>query len=521
MINVDALTEVEKRAIRREYLSRLQSEQSSSRELKPSSRELEIARRIDSELFEKQANFLNSPAPRKLGFCSRRAGKTVGLVREMCRVLLRNPTSFQIYFAQTSLAAKTYCWAKLKEIIRRLDLPFAWNEQDLWIIHKRGEGKLILRGAEDDDNLDKHRGPAYLRLYIDEAGHIRKNIEKIITEVGGPAMRECNGQALMTGTAGDQRTGYFFRACEGTILRKSDGLPVWEVHEWDLHDNPHIPPSAKIEANIIDEDGYDGPDDPRFLREYKRIWAVDSDRRMFAFNPSRNVYNCALDPEHEWQSLLGCDFGWQDQSAIVLVYYSLTHPNVYIAESWAAKHQYTDDIAAKIMEFRARTGVTRYVGDVGGYGKGVQVHLLRDYGIHVAAAKKREKLDHLAFFNSALKRGELMIKHGDGLITQFPRVEWNSSRTGAANHAKDDRCFAALYAWREAKSSGAASRIRKTKEVEHDTLTQLVIQEKLDVLNAKEQKDDYAHKRVERHRHRYSPRSRVSALHQLIARRRP
>lgn len=523
LIDPTSLSEIEKNALRREYLKRQRAEIDALDELKPSERDLELASQLDGELFGPQRKFFDSPAKRKVGYCTRRAGKTMGIAREMLRVLLRNPTSLQIYFAQTSVAAKTYMWPNLKEIIRRKKLPITWHEQDLWLIHSRGGGKVILRGAEDNDDLDKHRGPAYIRVYIDEAGHFKKSLKTLVTEVAGPALRDHGGICYMTGTAGPKREGLFFEAVTGKLIRKSDGKPVWEVHEWSLQDNPHLSAEAKDETVIIDEDGFSGVDDPRFLREYRKVWAVDSEKRMFAFEWARNSYTGDLPEGHDWQAVIGVDFGWNDKTAIAMIFYSLTHPNCFIPETWGKAKQYTDDIAAEVFRFQAKYGRGRIVGDVGGAGKSPAMHLQRDYGIVIEAAKKTDKLGHIAFFNSALKRGELLVSRGDPLCTEFPKVEWNASRTGAANHARDDLCFAALYAWREAKSAGAASQLATPKSHQTDTLKARVIKEKVSVLNADDGKQaGYAHQRkpLSGRNHR-NPRNGRSSLHQLIALSRP
>lgn len=517
-----SFTALEIRALQQEYLERQRAKSTAVTQLDPSEKDLELANNLSDLMFGPQRAFFDSPATRKLGFCTRRAGKTIGIAIEMLRTLLRNPTSLQLYFAQTSLAAKTYIWPEVKKLIRTHRLPITWNEQDLWLIHKNGGGKVLFRGVEDDNNLDKHRGPAYIRVYIDEAGHFKKDLRKLMSGVIGPALRDLGGQAIMTGTAGPHRAGYFYEACIGKIKRKSSGKPVWEVHEWSLKDNPHLPARAKNFSEIIDDDGFSGPDDPVFLREYKKVWAVDVERRMFAFNSEKNVYQGDLPPDHDWMGVLGIDFGWNDQTAMAAVFYALSSPNIYVVETWAKSKQFTDEIAAEIFRFKAQYGELRIIGDVGGYGKGPCVHLARDYGIHVTPAKKREKLDHLAFFNSALKRGELLIKAGDALIGQFPKIEWNPTKTGAANHATDDRAFSTLYGWREAKSCGAGSRVRGHSEPFSDSVRDAAIKEKLAVLGEKSDQPKFAHHALpNRGRAANTHRRRISSFHQLSGIRQP
>jgi len=406
--------------------------------------------------------------------------------------MLESPTSLHLYLAQTSGASKLYLWPELKRLIDEYALPFKTNETDLTIQHKRGLGMLILKGADKEDEIEKLRGPKWLKVALDEAATFGAYMENLITEVLGAALRDQMGHLIMAGTAGKIKAGIFYEACHGLRKRKSDGQPVYELHQWSLQDNPFLPDDAKNEDLIIDDEGFSGVDDPRFLREFRGVWAVGESERMFAgFSMDKNLYDGSLPAEHSFRYLLGCDFGWHDESAMAVIAYSPTCATIFVEESWGAKRQYTDDIAAKMLEYKSLYGVRRFVGDTGGYGKNVVVHLQRDYHINVEQAQKREKMDHIAFINSAFRRGDIKIHKTRcaRLIKQLQEVSWNENRTDAGSHERDDLCFSFVYGWRAAKSSGAGLRSLATSEANQDPLRQAAIREKLDALRKPQRND--------------------------------
>lgn len=477
---------VQERALKREIVRRARAKESRRAEYEPTQRELELAEQIEMRWFKEQRDFFTSKARRRVAFCTRRAGKTIGTAIWFLGSMLRHPTALHLYIAQTANISKLYLWPELKRLIGEYDLPFETNENDLTIKHRRGLGSLTLKGADNEKQIQNLRGPHWKKVALDEAASFGSYIEELIMEVLGAALRDTNGELILTGTAGKHKHGLFYEACHEKRRRKSDGQPVYELHRWSLQDNPHLGSDAKDEDLIIDEEGFSGVDDPRFLREFRGVWAVGDSERMFSgFTEEKNVYEGALPGQHTWRYLLGCDFGWHDESAMSVIAYSRTCSQIYIPLAWGKPRLYTDDIAAKMLDLKETYGVTRYVGDTGGYGKNVAVHLARDYHIHIEQAQKREKLDYIAFINSAFARGDIKVHKTDAkrLITQLHEVSWNESRTNAGNHERDDIVFSAVYGWRAAKSSGAGSDVRNPEKLV-DLAQQQLIKEKLDVLKA-------------------------------------
>ena len=484
-LDLQNLSPVEERALLTDYLQRLRARDARLAQYKPTQRELATAEELRARWFPQQARFFRSTAKRRVAFTTRRGGKTIGTALWLVSSLLENPTSLHLYMAQTAGICKLYMWGEIKRLIQEYELPLRTNETDLTVIHERGLGAIVLKGADKSDEIEKLRGPKWIKVALDEAASFGVFIENLILEVLGAALMDQGGELIMTGTAGKKKEGIFYEACHELRRRKSDGTPVWELHKWSFQDNPYIPEDAKNEDSIIDDNGFSGVDDPRFLREFRGVWAVGESERVFSgYQSDANDYEIELPSEHDWRFVLGVDFGWHDESAMVVAAYALTCTSVYVEDAWSRPRQYSDDVARQIHVFRERYGQKiRIVGDLGGYGKGIAVHLQRDYGIHVAPAAKRDKLDHIAFINSAFKRRDLMLRKDRcrELADQFRQVAWNATRTDMGNHEKDDLAAACLYAWREAKLLGAGSK-SLTANPFMDPGTAFAIKEKMDAL---------------------------------------
>jgi hypothetical protein len=444
------MNELEKRKLLAEYVKRQGQRAQADIRYTPTEQELVLAGRVREQMFVPQRAFFSSPARRKVGWCTRRAGKTIGSALEFIATLLEHPNKLCLYMAQTREMAKLYMWKELKEWTRRFGLEdiFEFNENQLWMIHKRGGGKLTLRGSDTEKEVDKLRGAAWQLAILDESSTFGAFMEELVVEVIGPALRDHNGTLILIGTAGRNKSGLFYEACHG-LKRRKDGTSIYELHKWSLIDNPELSEDAKDLELIKEEEGLT-EDDPRFLREYKMIWASsDSERVWPGYDSTRNDFvndmNFELPREHRWKFLLGMDFGWQDESGIAVIAYSPTTSRIYCLETWAKNHAFSDEIATKVFEFRGKYGARRYVGDIGGQGKIFQQQLQRDYHINVEPARKMEKQSYIEFMNSALFRGDLMIAAGDGVGKEFLEVAWDdpkAERKKIGAHEKDNRAHA-------------------------------------------------------------------------------
>ncbi len=471
------------RAALEELERRRRAQDSAADKFKPTEAELRLADQLEALYFPQQAKFYTSTARRRVGFCTRRAGKTEGTAICLLVNMLRYPNDQFIYFAKTIGVINDTLWKKLKEYIHRFNLPIETNENRLDLTHTRGGGQLICSGADNAAQVDKRRGLKLRGAVLDESGHFGEHMENLVVEVITPALRDQKGWLIMIGTAGRKREGLFYKAITGQ-LKKGDGTPQYELHQWSIEDNTYLDPEDRDIHQICNDEFGGVWDDPRFMREFRMIWATSDLERVFSgYQSERNdmvvSYN-TLPKGHDWKVMLGVDFGWSDKSAIAAVAFSKTHQSTYILETWAKSRAYADEIVRELMALKVKYPVQRIVGDTGGTGKFIVESIRRDYKLNIDPAVKTEKVDHVGFMNSAFLRKDLMVNKGDPVCEEFLGVAWHENGKKFGDHEVDDRANACLYAWRAAKFLSA----KKTQERE-DRLTKVDqgLKEMLEVLH--------------------------------------
>jgi PBSX family phage terminase large subunit len=485
----------DKQIIRRKLLEELVNRQGHERRgaerVLPSERELLVAQKLrDEETFPIQRECFWGPHKRKAILCSRRSGKTYGLALLALYTMLVNPKARILYLAQTGDSARSYIWKDLRDLCDKYDLTdkvFKFNETRLWIGHIRGRGVAIFAGANDRKQVEKYRGQKWDIAVIDEAGvYPDETLKTLCTEIIGASLRDLGGTFIVSGTPGRVPHGYWHQLSTGTFWNE-EKQQGWKDFFWTLQDNPHLPAEAKDHETICFEDGLTRQD-PRFIREYLGKWHLGEDGLMFKFDPRQNVWSGEpkdLPREHVWNYLLGCDFGYEDESALAVVAWSTTTKTTYIMETWAKNRTMTDGIAREIFRLRGKYPIKRMVGDIGGAGKFYQQALLKDYKLFIEKANKTEKLDHVDFQNSAMMRRDYYVPKEDMLAAEYLQIAWNADRTDAHNHSKDNRAMAALYAWRTAYYMAGKKQLSKPVPTD---LQEMALHEKMQALGSNNDK---------------------------------
>lgn len=444
----DHLTEVEKRALLRELVARSTRAAQAGLALQPTESEREAADKLKASLFGVQRSFF-FPEPnadgkinkRRAACCTRRAGKTTGDAAKLLYTGTMNPRATSLYVGQTSITARDTIWTIIKEMASDFDVPFKPHETTLTMQHRRSSGQILLKGADTVREIEKRRGLKLILAILDESGAFGEQIEDLVVSVIGPGLRDLDGELLLNGTPGYYPAGLFYEVQAG--LRKN-----WDIHRWSLLDNPFLSDVAKDLDAICAEEGLTR-DDPRFIREYLGLYALNTKTQMFAYDPVINSFTDDMPAIESLNWFLGVDFGWNDETAIVPVGWRRSERRVWVPESWSAIEQVADDVAAQLMMFIKKYKPKRIIGDTGGYGKGVAEQIWRDYRIFIEQAQKREKLNHVEFLNSAFVRGDVMVHRHCQLAKELPLVLWNEKKTDAHAKAKDNNAMALLYAWRQ------------------------------------------------------------------------
>ena len=378
------------------------------------------------------------------GLVTHNSGKTVSCAADLIDTALTQDGDVA-YITLTRGTAKGIIWRDLLRINEEYELGGEANIAELTLTLPN-RNIIYLFGANDESQIDKIRGRALRKVYIDEAQSFRPYIKEFINDVIEPALTDYDGTLILIGTPGPVPAGYFFDASH------SEG---WSNHKWTIHDNPHIlkksgkTPEQRIEA-ICKRRGVTLTD-PSIRREYFGEWVQDFDSLVFKFEPSRNEY---LDAPADLKYVFGIDVGFRDSDAIAVVGYDDKRGLSYLVEEYVAAKQDITSLAEKIKELQAKYEPVRMIMDAGALGRKIQEEIRQRHQLPVEAAEKSRKLEFIKLLNDDLRTGAFKAKPGSRFAEDSQLVVWDwedPSKPKISDRYHSDITDAVLYAWRECK----------------------------------------------------------------------
>lgn len=443
------LGKLAQREILKELLEREESLSQRKLLAKPSEEDLrKVHLLMTQEMFPKSREFFfdSVSESRFRAACGgRRAAKTTGAAIKLLVTETLNPKANSLYTTISTTSIKDQIWPELRGWIDKYELPFDIKETTLKITRRHSSGQILLRGASDKKQMQKRRGGKLILAICDEAGIFGKELQGYARANITPSLRDLQGEFLLIGSPPEVPEGLFAEIIQGR-------RPNWAFREWNITDNIFLSPKARDLELIRKEEGL-AADDPIFIMEWLGKLCVDHRVTVFVFEANKNGFEGDADIPPDARYWLGVDFGFNDETALVVLAWVPDEPTMWVVESWGASGQTSDPIADKIIELKSKWGITRVIGDTGGYGKGVAEEIWKDYGIFIEQAKKSEKLNHIKFMNAAFLRQELWVNltEDDGVAAELPKVRWDDNKKAIHNRARDNKCMALLYVWRAAR----------------------------------------------------------------------
>jgi hypothetical protein len=469
--------------------------------------EAEQARRI-SRILEGQTEagrrFVLDPSPYVSVRCPRRSGKSFAMASKAVYVGECKPNSRILVISLTLKSTKENYWAGAPSGIFRMDQMFDLglrrHDTDLIWWHQNGSrGRLA--GAETRSDIEYLRGAAAEAdiVLLDECKSFAPQLlEELIRDVLEPGMMTRNGQIVMGGTPGLIPFGPFYDATsldahreDGTPTcalfgtRESVQVPVdvtseeeapdepWSLHTWTVRDNTAAPGQWSRALRIKRRAGWDDTN-PTWRREFLGDWVTDAQGLVYGFaglrndgdrviwNPQRRADNPTGLPHEDgpWRLVLGIDFGYEDDFALVLAGYSEQLCELRHVYDFKSPHLVVDQMVEAICDVVDRFGAPdAMVGDAGGLGKALVETLNQTYALPVVKAEKHEKFDYIELLNSDFHSGRVKIIPGSDLDNELCGLQWDLSKGGKeqlvrSGKLREDRacpnhlCDALLYLWR-------------------------------------------------------------------------
>jgi len=418
------------------------------------------APRLYEGLHDRQLQFLNDPARRKLAVCSRRAGKTFALKCALVESARSRPRAMALYITITRLQAKRLIWHELKSFLHVKKIEYRSNESELTITLQESGGQIFLAGADDSASIEKFRGLALDLVVLDEAGSFGAHFRALIDDVLSPALEDYAGGIVLIGTPNAACAGYFHDAATGI-------LPGWSRHEWTVLDNSMYPrwrdketgqplPNWRELADAfrreyIQERGWT-EDHPSYIREILGRWARDLSGLVYRFLEGRNEYTALPAKVREWKHIMGVDLGRVDAFALVVWAFSPELPDLYEVDSYQKPGLTISQWAEAIRGRIDRWHPIRSVADCGALGGSIVEDMNSRHALNLIAAEKKDKLSGIELWNSDAEKGWIHLRKGGQYASQARILQWDPDRP----HEKEDERFAndlcdsGLYGYREA-----------------------------------------------------------------------
>lgn len=393
-----------------------------------------------SAMFDEQLQFALSPSQYKAALCSRRAGKTKGIILEIIQDALTFPRSLILYLALTDDSVKKITYPVILEIMEQFKLPAELMGDGLMFANG---SQICCLGANQGKKIENFRGTKLRDCVIDEAASFGEAIlTELIDKIIDPALSDLRGKLILAGTPAAHCTGAFFNA--------TTGLEVgWDVHKWLGFDNPfasaqqHERAAQYLKRKKVDET------DAGYRREYLGEWCTDEDSLMIKpFSITKLPKPYEID---SWRSVVGVDFGYNDKTAFTVIAWQKFNPKAYIVESYGISAPNVSDIEKHLKRIVETYKPLIIVGDPAGASK-IMISEFNTRNIFMKSAQKSEKAHYVEILNDALINQELVLvpDNTEQLQYEFKKVVWNEQRTREHENTKECDCMdSALYAFRE------------------------------------------------------------------------
>lgn len=406
---------------------------------------------LEEYCFDKQLAFINDSNKFKTAVCSRRAGKTEACSADLYYTAYSNDDVNVLYITLSRKNAKKIIWRNLLKLSRKYTPDAKIDNVELTIELPNGS-MIMCSGAKDESEIEKFRGLAFKKVYIDEAQAFKQYLRELIDDVIEPALYDYDGSLALIGTPNAMCAGVFFDASH-----QKEGFVGWSNHHWTIYDNPHIlrksgkTPDQLLEATLKRK-GITRSD-PSFRRESLGQWVYDADSLIYKFNPNKNLYD-ELPTGHKWEYILGIDVGFDDADALAVLAFSRTSPHVYLVEEQIKAKQGITELAELIKSLDKTYSFIKKVIDTGGLGKKIKEEIATRHQISLMPAEKARKREFIELLNDDLRTDKLFVKKDMVICQDWTMLQWDKSNP---EKWKEDSAFhsdiadSVLYAWREAR----------------------------------------------------------------------
>ena len=442
-----------------------------------------------------QRKLIDDTSTFKSALCPRRSGKSFSITSNALWIGEKYPGSRILIISLSLKSTKENFWLSAPGGIgdqnKKYSLGLEFNSTDFVWTHENGSRGRIA-GADTRADIESFRGaPAEAdAIFIDEAASFAPDLlYDLVFDVLMPGLMTRGGFICLCGTPGLIPQGLFYQATsivstikdeEGNELptcavysgvSQPDDSSFWSLHRWDISDNIAAPEQWKRAQRIKKARGLSDTS-PSWRREFLGEWVTDPSELVYYGYIENRLGKCSWNPEYStsnitglpgdggpWVKVMGLDFGYEDDCAIVYAAWSETLNEMRVFHTFKSKHLNVDDFGEKILDVIAQFGEPSVtIGDKGALGKMIVETLNSRYGLSILPADKQLQYDHQELLNADFQAGKIKIPIGSDLDDELCTLQWELTkektilvRTGRLREdpkCPNHLCDALLYVFR-------------------------------------------------------------------------
>jgi hypothetical protein len=405
--------------------------------------------------FPEQSAFIRDKSRQKVGFGTRRCGKSLGAVGWLLDGAFESTGCDVLLIGLVRSSVKRAMWKPgVKLLDKKHRLGGKFNETDLTYTLPNGSTLYLLGMDKDADQLEKLLGGKIKRVVIDEAGSYRIDLRELIFTKLTPALSDLRGEIAIIGTPTNLKSGLFyeltkeFDACNPGHWKR-DG---WSCHRWSAFQNPYMVEQWNEDIARFKADTSNIEDVPWFIQQYLGRWVVDTSKLVYKYMPVRNDFDVLPDFQKKgrWHYVLGIDLGYEDDSAFVVAAYHDFDRTLYFLEGYAEPKLDITDVANKAKGYKLRYDLDAMIVD--GANKQAVEEMRRRHDLPLTAADKTGKADFIELMNAEFIKGLIKVQPDEcaGMIEEYSGLIWDERSAKKEEHpaCPNHWADAGLYSWR-------------------------------------------------------------------------
>ena len=438
-------------------------------------RDLDFIRyRVLKNCITKQQEVILSNDPSKVMtvLAGRRAGKTTGAARLLVYRSI-TPNSPSVYINKTFQMAVSQIWKPVLDVANEVGLDYEKADVSTGLITFKNGSSILVKGNNDSSSPDTLQGFKFRTIIVDEAQSERQ-MSYLVDTILRPTMADFNDSIMiLQGSPPRVPHTYFERQLN------NKNIPHFF---WNFYSNKFISNPDKVIDDVCKEKGVTR-DSPLIRREYFGDTVYDTEAQVF-----KGYKMFSNDTPKEFQPtdiLIGVDFGFSDNNAIVTLEYNKNTRQAYITKADKFNKSTVTDIVNKIKlhytDAIAKVNRERVEIICDNNESSIVYEISQNYNLPAYTCYKYDKEFAISKLSEDLRTGRILTKEGCPLIDEFEMTVYKRDESTDAvlpeiddDQYHPDAVFALLYAYRQylfdIGAEGGGESNRKKEEQEGDVV---------------------------------------------------